>query len=157
VATDGSVSSSGAIEFALELASEHGSEVLFTHVVQTIEAAPDAETEESFIARRHEPTERDRTILVEAAARARARGVCSTTTLLGGAIALAGDSIAAEIVAYADAVDADLIVVGSRGRNRLLDALLGSVSRGVLRASTRPVVIVHGSSPFHPTTKENRS
>jgi nucleotide-binding universal stress UspA family protein len=46
------------------------------------------------------------------------------------------------IVALADRKDADVIVLGSRGRNALTTALLGSVSHGVLRQATRPVLVV---------------
>ena len=54
---------------------------------------------------------------------------------------LAGDP-AKEIVAYADSVDADLIVIGSHGYGAISGVLLGSVSRGVLHRTTRPVLIV---------------
>ena len=47
-----------------------------------------------------------------------------------------------ELVAYADTIDADLIVVGSRGHGTIASALLGSVSRGVLSEARRPVLIV---------------
>jgi nucleotide-binding universal stress UspA family protein len=40
------------------------------------------------------------------------------------------------------AVDADLLVVGSRGRGRMSAALLGSVSMGCVRRAPCPVVIV---------------
>jgi nucleotide-binding universal stress UspA family protein len=55
-----------------------------------------------------------------------------------------------EIVAFADSHDVDLTIVGSRGRGALAGALLGSVSRGVLAESKRPVLIVRGSPvPAH--------
>jgi nucleotide-binding universal stress UspA family protein len=46
------------------------------------------------------------------------------------------------IVAEADRLDASTIVVGSHGHSKLRKLLLGSVSEGVVRHSTRPVVIV---------------
>ena len=58
---------------------------------------------------------------------------------------LRGDP-ADEIVAYADTVDADLIVVGSRGHGAVASALLGSVSRGILREARRPVLVVRGAA-----------
>jgi nucleotide-binding universal stress UspA family protein len=39
-------------------------------------------------------------------------------------------------------VDADLIIIGSRGHGAISSALIGSVSRGVLHGTTRPVLIV---------------
>jgi nucleotide-binding universal stress UspA family protein len=41
--------------------------------------------------------------------------------------------------------DAQLVVVGSRGRGATRSALLGSVSRYLLRHSARTLAIVHGT------------
>lgn len=46
------------------------------------------------------------------------------------------------IVDYAKNVNADLIVIGSRGRGALGTLLLGSVSHGVVHAADRNVLIV---------------
>lgn len=46
------------------------------------------------------------------------------------------------IIAEADRIDAATIVVGSHGHGALRKLLLGSVSQGIVRHSSRPVVIV---------------
>ena len=51
---------------------------------------------------------------------------------------------AKEIVHYADAIDADLIVVGSHGHGMIASARIGSVSLGVLHEARRTVMVVRG-------------
>jgi nucleotide-binding universal stress UspA family protein len=46
------------------------------------------------------------------------------------------------IVALADDVSADVVVVGSRGHGGLRSALLGSVSQGVMHHAHRPVLVL---------------
>ena len=79
--------------------------------------------------------EADRSSLDEAYEIAEERGIEARTKLL------AGDA-AKQIVAYADEVYADLVIVGSRGLGMVSGVLLGSVSRAVLRDAKRPVLIV---------------
>jgi nucleotide-binding universal stress UspA family protein len=142
IATDGSESAREAVEFGLELADEHAAEVTFVHVVPVLDRSfangigvPAAVP--------HQIDELDRKPLEDALALAAERDVDSKAELLAG---LPAD----EIVAYADSIDADLIVVGSRGRGAFATALLGSVSRGVLHEARRPVLVVRGAHVREP-------
>ena len=75
----------------------------------------------------------------EGAALARDAGADASAT----AVTLSGPVWPA-IIEVADEEDAAVVVMGSRGRSTLTEAVLGSVSRGVLHHCRRPVMIVHG-------------
>jgi nucleotide-binding universal stress UspA family protein len=143
VATDGSPSSAEAVSFGVELAREQESELIFVHVVPTLDVVPVVGFGSIGGAFPHEPTQHDHELLEDAAAVAAEHGVVATTALLRG------DTVD-EIVAFADSHDTDLIVVGSRGHGSISSALLGSVSRGVLRESKRPVLIVRAAAVTAP-------
>jgi CPA2 family monovalent cation:H+ antiporter-2 len=136
IATDGSPAAVEAVELGLELAAEHGSEVIFVHVAPAADVIPFAGLGMTG-SLPHEPNDLDRAPLDAAVALAEEHGVVATTKLLTG-------NVVDEIVAYADSLDADLTVVGSRGYGVIAGTLLGSVSRGVLRESKRPVLVVRG-------------
>jgi nucleotide-binding universal stress UspA family protein len=57
-----------------------------------------------------------------------------------------------EIAAAADALDAGVIVIGSRGRTGLPKVLLGSVASAVAQHSRRSVLIVHPEAAGEPET-----
>ena len=136
IATDGSPSARRAVAFGIDLADKQGAQVIFVHVAPASDWAPVA-TPVAPVRLPHEPNDGDRASLVEAVELARARGVTARTELL------VGDRVD-ELVAFADAVDAKMIILGSRGHGPLASALLGSVSRGVLDEALRPVLIVRG-------------
>jgi 3-oxoacyl-[acyl-carrier protein] reductase len=135
VATDGSLSAADAISFAVEFASHRQGELIFVHVVPSVEFVPTTGTDAVHGALRHVATEHDQAPLHEASAVAAEHGLTATTVLLGG-------STADEIVAHADSCGADLIVIGSRGHGAVASALLGSVALGVLHAAKQPVVVI---------------
>ena len=139
VATDGSPAAAEAVGVGVELAAEHASELMFVHVVPLVDVVPATGLAPIGGAFLHELSEHDRALLVEAADAAAEHGIFATTVLLRG------DTVD-EIVAFADSHDADLIVVGSRGRGAIAGALLGSVSRGILSESKRPVLIVRAAA-----------
>ena len=139
VATDGSPSSAEAVAFGSELAVEQEAELIFVHVVPAFDVVPVTGFGGMGGALPHEPCGYDHALLEEAVAVAGEHDIVSTTALLRG------DTVD-EIVAYADSHDVDLIVVGSRGHGGLASALLGSVSRGILGESRRPVLIVRAAA-----------
>jgi nucleotide-binding universal stress UspA family protein len=50
--------------------------------------------------------------------------------------------VAEEILGQADELDADLIVMGTHGHGAMYKLLVGSATKGVLKHSTRPVLVV---------------
>ncbi|MFP8953073.1 universal stress protein [Natrialbaceae archaeon A-arb3/5] len=52
-----------------------------------------------------------------------------------------------EIIEYADEIDADVIVMGTRGRGGVSRMMLGSVTDGVTRHSSADVLVVGNESP----------
>lgn len=137
IATDGSPSAREAVEFGLELAAEQDAVPTFVHVVPAVDVLPGGGFGVT-TARVHDVTETDRAPLEEAAEIAAEHGIHARSRLLQG-------NPVDEIVAHADTIDADLIVIGSRGHGAFLNALLGSVSRGVLHEARRPVLVVRAA------------
>lgn len=139
VATDGSQPATEAVELAVELAAEHESELHIVHVVPTLDVVPVVGFGGGMgAAVPREVGAHDRELLDDALAVATAHGVTATTEILRG-------NTVDEIVASADSHDVDLLVVGSRGHGAIASGLLGSVSRGVLSESKRPVLVVRAA------------
>jgi nucleotide-binding universal stress UspA family protein len=139
IATDDSASSAEAVEFGIELAAEHEAKVIFVHVAPSSDVIPEAAYGMGGVVPRmpHVLNAFDHASLEAAEQLAALAGVDAGSKLLVG-------NAVDEIVAYADLEDADMIVVGSRGHGAIAGMLLGSVSRGILSESKRPVAVIRG-------------
>jgi nucleotide-binding universal stress UspA family protein len=141
IATDGSPAAEEAVRTGLELAVEQNADVMFVHVVPAVGPGPLGIGVPALVQRPIEAS--DEAPLAEAERVATAVGVPARSALLQG-------DVVDEIVALADSLDTDLIVIGSRGHGGVASTLLGSVSRGVMRETRRPVVVVRGASRQEP-------
>ena len=137
IATDGSDSALEAVELGLELARAEHAEATIIHVTVPIEWAVypfgplDAIPDEARAVA-------DDDALRAALERAAEKGVVAHP------VSVLGDPVT-EVAAYAERMHADLIVIGSRGLGGVTSALLGSVSKGVLRHAERPVLVVRAA------------
>jgi nucleotide-binding universal stress UspA family protein len=114
LATDGSASAERAVTLALDFADRFDADF---HVCTVLEDRDDGDREDAQAALDTVQTRTD--------------GV--TTTLLEG-------DATEEICAYAEDIDADLVVTGTRGRHGEHAYLLGSVAESVVRESPAPVL-----------------
>jgi nucleotide-binding universal stress UspA family protein len=132
VATDGSAGSQEAVTTALGLARESGAIATFVYV----RPAPLPILGDPFFQRSlSQELLRARAALASAEALAAQAGVETESEVLEG-------DAANRVIELARARDADLIVIGSRGRGAVTGALLGSVSSAVVHRADRPVLVV---------------
>ena len=136
VAIDFSPIAEVAVRYALSLAQSLGIQLTLLHV-----AAPDpdfvgyeAGPQSVRDARAHE-LRAEHVELQQTAAELRATGVEVEALLVQG-------ETVEMILHEAEKLNADLIVLGSHGHGRIFEALVGSVSDGVIRNAKCPVVIV---------------
>jgi nucleotide-binding universal stress UspA family protein len=131
VAVDGSDAGELAVREALELAEDAGAAITVVTVRQPIShlGAPYDQRE---LSRR---LAHARDALDRAKAQVDEAGVAATYEIREG-------DPAEEIVKLAGDRDADLVVVGSRGLGAITGALLGSVSKAVVKGADRPVLVV---------------
>lgn len=139
VPVDGSSTSMQAVRQAVDIASTYGSAVTAIYVIDPYPftgvgtelaygqaeyvTAAKAEARETLAAARTQ---------VEAA------GLKADTRMVEAHAAWRG------IIETADAIKADLVVMGSHGRHGLEKLMLGSVTQRVLQHATQPVLVVRG-------------
>jgi nucleotide-binding universal stress UspA family protein len=130
IATDGSESVQRAVDVALDLARRFEAEVHTISIVDTdeIESSPERLQDEMERALKEQAEE----ALTDVAA----------STELGVTTSVRIGRPATEIREYADAHDADLVAMGTRGRHGENRFLLGSVAERVVRTCPMPVLTV---------------
>ncbi|OVE83283.1 universal stress protein [Natronolimnobius baerhuensis] len=134
VPTDGSSHAEQATDRALELAASVDASVYGICVVETgpfgsVTLPGENESAASVLG------ERAREYVDRIDARGEAKDVPVTTDVIEGIPVR-------EILEYADEIDADVIVMGTRGRGGISRMMLGSVTDGVTRHTARDVLVV---------------
>jgi nucleotide-binding universal stress UspA family protein len=135
VALDGSHCADRALQLALGLAKMTGAKLAICSVADpapvygTLE--PSALIEHTLEEIRNEA----RRVVDEALAKAKAAGVSAAGSILEGEPVY-------EIVAYANSIKADGIVIGTHGRSGVSRLFMGSIAEGVMRQATMPIITV---------------
>lgn len=134
-----------ALALAADVAPRHGARIVLAHVTHLppgLTAAgllTDPHTGETVRVDEHARSQALAELEPRAAA-VRARGLDVTTRAALG-------EIAEQVLALADAEQADVIVMGTHGRTGLAHLLLGSLTEKVLRHARIPVLTVRESAP----------
>jgi nucleotide-binding universal stress UspA family protein len=131
VGYDGSAAGRKAFDTALELARKDGAELYVVSVARPLEIADDVEAE----AVMENSREYHRRLLAELKTSVATKGVKTHYEVAVG-------HPAEQIIYHADQHQADLIVVGDRGRSKFAKLLLGSISKNVVQYAARPVLVV---------------
>lgn len=130
VATDSSEPSARAVEFAASLAGEHGSEIVVFHAVPRVVSRFGISDAEEPDAGRE---------LVDGIVRdLKDRGLNAR----GEVVRVLEGHMSRGIVESAASADADVILMGTRGRSDFGGLFLGSVTHRVLHLAEKPVIVV---------------
>jgi nucleotide-binding universal stress UspA family protein len=150
VAIDGSVTSDLALREAIGLAKNQNAMLRLVHVVDVAPPAY-ATMEPASAVTFHFPLAEYQKALEEAgeqlltirATTARDAGVNVDTKLI--AVGMPGKRIHEAIEEQSKQWPADLIVLGTEGRRGFQRLMIGSVAEGLVRISTKPVLLIRGT------------
>ncbi|MCB1277483.1 universal stress protein [Prosthecobacter sp.] len=123
--------SSKILEHALAFAEAFGSDIVLIHVVPpeplVVDFAPPAVPPELF-----EERQKDLSAMRDSLA---ARGVNATAQVFGG-------PLLETILTQIDGIDPDAVIMGSHGHGALYHLIVGSITEGVIKRATHPVLVV---------------
>jgi len=135
VPTDGSDASAAAVDHAVDLADRYDARIHALYVVDSGSYGVLGESTPTVVEALREEGSRAVSTVAETAADA---GVEAETAVVEGAVHRS-------ILDYADETDADLIVMGTHGRQGIDRYLLGSVTERIVRSSSVPVLTVRSA------------
>jgi nucleotide-binding universal stress UspA family protein len=136
--SDFSAASRPAFRKAVELAKSHRAQLIVVHVLSMLPVIPDAYVAPNV----WDDLERGQRITAERQLRGLVAKAKAAGTRASGVLIDIGVTHE-QIVRFARARRADLIVMGTHGRSGLTRALLGSVASRVLATAKCPVLTVH--------------
>lgn len=151
VALDGSETSSRALDTALQLAQQSGAQLTPLYVIDIPVLPFDAPGYDPSIVRDAFRDEGAR-VMADAAKRMTDHGVHGTPTIVE--VEPPGEDVAHRIRLAAQALPADLIVMGTHGRRGFRRLVLGSVAERVLRTAPCAVLLIPAHGEVHPDQPE---
>jgi nucleotide-binding universal stress UspA family protein len=136
VPVDLSEASERVIDFARLIGAETGGAIWLIHVADEDPSFVGLDAGPGTVRQQAAKTFRDEHKRLQAEAeRLRSKGLDVTALLLQG-------PIVETLLAEAERLGADVMIVGSHGHGALYDLVVGSVSQGLLKDSTVPVLVV---------------
>jgi len=155
-ASDLSENSKHAFQYAAAIASRFCASLLFLYVMEDVPMSAKAFLDEELIEKIRKQTadsaknkligkRREMTTLQSELSRfcecAFEEAVQSGQAVVDGEVKVVDGNVIESIISVAEEMDCDAIVMGSRRRGAIAEAMLGSVVKGVLRQSKRLVII----------------
>ena len=131
VPIDGSDPANRAIEHALSHATEYGADIHALYVVETNRYGEPALSSTELVL--EELEEYGHGLIERLVDRADNRGITVEGVVRHG-------TPHEEILAYADEIDADMIIIGYQGQSHDIEGHIGSTTDSVIRHATRPVL-----------------
>ncbi|RLB33266.1 MAG: universal stress protein [Deltaproteobacteria bacterium] len=148
-ATDLSKNAHHALSYAASLANRYGAGLTILHVLEDTSAYQDSLVINILGQDRWEQLRAENEEKVITMMKDRVKNFCDDVSKEMPACPFITDDVVVkighpveEILKTAESINADLLVLGARGHGVIADALLGSVSRRVLRRCKRPVLVI---------------